>query len=62
MSPARLALAAGLIFVACVLMYLVQVAQRKRRFSLYGALFATGVAVVGLLMVNVGVQGLGVHL
>lgn len=60
MSPARLALLAGVVAVACVLEYLRQVAKRKRSFTLYGALSASGVATLGVLMVNVGVDGLGV--
>lgn len=61
MSAARLALIAGVLAVVCVLLYLRQVATRKRPFTVYGALFATGVATVGLLLVNVGKAAMVVH-
>ena len=60
MSPARLALAAGVVLCLCVLAYLAQVAKRKRALTAYGGLFAVGVATVGVLLVNVGVDGLRV--
>ena len=60
MSTARLVLLAGIILVVCVLEYLRQVARRKRELTVYGALFGIGVAIVGVLLVNAGVQGLGV--
>lgn len=62
MSPARLALAAGVIAVVCVLAYLRQIFTKRREFTAYGALFAVGVATVGLLLVNVGKTALEVHL
>lgn len=61
MSPARLALAAGLLAVVCVLLYARLVATKKRPLTAYGALFATGVATVGLLLVNIGKSALEVH-
>jgi len=59
-SPARLALLAGVLAVVCVLVYLRQVAKRERSFTLHGALLAMGATAVGVLLVNVGVDGLGV--
>lgn len=58
MSAARLCLLAGVVLCLAVLAYLVQVAKRKRPFTVCGALFAVGVAVVGLLLANAGVHAL----